>query len=287
MVPERARAVVIGGGVIGCSVLYHLARHGWRDSVLVEQFQLTHGSTWHSAGLVGQLRSSLSLTRMMQYSVGLYAELAEVTGNDPGWHQLGGLRLASSERRHEELRRQASWAKTFGLPMELVSAREAQELFPPMSTDDVVAAAFIPDDGYLDPSQLTFALAEGARKLGASIEPRTTVTGIELDRNRVVAVETDKGRIECEVVVNAAGMYAPQVARLAGVQLPIVPYGHQYLITEPFEPPLDPLPTLRDPDNLVYFRTEVGGLVMGGYERAPAAWALDGIPAGFEAKLLP
>jgi 4-methylaminobutanoate oxidase (formaldehyde-forming) len=284
---ERARAVVIGGGVIGCSILYHLAKQGWTDSVLVEQYQLTHGSTWHSAGLVGQLRSSISLTRMMQYSVGLYAELKELTGNDPGWHQLGGLRLASSEPRHEELRRQASWAKTFGLPMEIVSAREAQELFPPMSTEGVVAAAFIPDDGYLDPSQLTFSLAAAARKLGAQIELRTTVTGIETRGNRVVAVETDQGRIECDVVVDAAGMYAPQVARLVGVNLPIIPYGHQYLITEPFEPVLEPLPTLRDPDNLIYFRTEVGGLVMGGYERTPAPWALDGIPPGFEAKLLP
>ena len=278
---------MIGGGVIGCSILYHLAKQGWRDSVLVEQYQLTHGSTWHSAGLVGQLRSSISLTRMMQYSVGLYAELKELTGNDPGWHQLGGLRLASSEPRHEELRRQASWAKTFGLPMEIVSAREAQELFPPMSTEGVVAAAFIPDDGYLDPSQLTFSLAAAARTLGADIELRTTVTGIETRDNRVVAVETDRGRIECEVVINAAGMYAPEVARLVGVGLPIIPYGHQYLITEPFEPGLEPLPTLRDPDNLVYFRTEVGGLVMGGYERTPAPWALDGIPPGFEAKLLP
>jgi glycine cleavage system aminomethyltransferase T/glycine/D-amino acid oxidase-like deaminating enzyme len=284
---ERARAVVIGGGVIGCSILYHLAKQGWSDSVLVEQYQLTHGSTWHSAGLVGQLRSSISLTRMMQYSVGLYAELKELTGNDPGWHQLGGLRLASSEPRHEELRRQASWAKTFGLPMEIVSAREAQELFPPMSIEGVVAAAFIPEDGYLDPSQLTFSLAAAARTLGAHTELRTTVTGIETRDNRVVAVETDQGRIECDVVVNAAGMYAPEVARLAGVGLPIIPYGHQYLITEPFEPVLEPLPTLRDPDNLVYFRTEVGGLVMGGYERTPAPWALDGIPPGFEAKLLP
>jgi 4-methylaminobutanoate oxidase (formaldehyde-forming) len=284
---ERARAVVIGGGVIGCSILYHLAKQGWTDSVLVEQYQLTHGSTWHSAGLVGQLRSSISLTRMMQYSVGLYAELEALTGNDPGWHQLGGLRLASSEPRHEELRRQASWAKTFGLPMEIVSAREAQELFPPMSTDGVVAAAFIPDDGYLDPSQLTFSLAAAARTLGAQIELRTTVTGIETRDGRVIAVETDQGRIECEVVVNAAGMYAPQVARLVGVSVPVIPYGHQYLVTERFEPALEPLPTLRDPDNLVYFRTEVGGLVMGGYERTPAPWALDGIPPGFEAKLLP
>ncbi len=156
-----------------------------------------------------------------------------------------------------------------------------------MSTDGVVAAAFIPDDGYLDPSQLTFSLADAARRLGAQLELRTTVTGIETRDGRVVAVVTDKGRVECDVVVDAAGMYAPQVARLVGVDLPIIPYGHQYLITEPFTPPLEPLPTLRDPDNLIYFRTEVGGLVMGGYERKPAPWALDGIPDGFEAKLLP
>jgi glycine cleavage system aminomethyltransferase T/glycine/D-amino acid oxidase-like deaminating enzyme len=285
--PERARAVVIGGGVIGCSILYHLAKLGWTDSLLVEQYQLTHGSTWHSAGLVGQLRSSLSLTRMMQYSVGLYAELKEHTGNDPGWHQLGGLRLASSQPRLEEIRRQAAWAKTFGLPMEIVSADEAQAMFPPMSTNGVLAAAFIPDDGYLDPSQLTFSLADAARRLGARIETRVRVTGIAVRDGRVTGVDTDKGHVECDIVVNAAGMYAPELARLVGVDVPIIPYGHQYLITEPFDPPLEPLPTLRDPDNLVYFRTEVGGLVMGGYERKPASWALDGIPAGFEAKLLP
>src|SRR5436853_7329686 len=186
MAPDRARAVVIGGGVIGCSVLYHLAKLGWTDSVLLEQYQRTSGSTWPSAGLVGQLRSSLSLTRMMQYSVGLYAELKELTGNDPGWHQLGGLRLASSQPRLEEIRRQAAWAKTFGLPMEIVSPDEAQALFPPMSTDGVLAAAFIPDDGYLDPSQLTVSLADGARRLGAPIETRTTVTSIERQNGRVV-----------------------------------------------------------------------------------------------------
>src|SRR5438094_6470597 len=157
MPPERARAVVVGGGVIGCSCLYHLAKQRWTDSVLVGEYPLTPGSTWHSAGLVGQLRSSISLTRMMQYSVGLYAELKELTGNDPGWHQLGGLRLASSEPRLEEIRRQAAWAKTFGLPMEIVSAAEAQERFPPMSIEGVLAAAFIPDAGYLDPSQRPFS----------------------------------------------------------------------------------------------------------------------------------
>ena len=177
---SEARAVVIGGGVGGCSILYHLAKMGWDDVVLVEQYGLTHGSTWHSAGLVGQLRSTVSLTKMMQYSVGLYAELAKETGKDPGWHELGGLRLASSQARYEEIQRQAGWAKSFGLPIEIVSAQEAQEMFPLMSTDGVLAAAFLPHDGYLDPSQLTFALADGARLRGAEIEQRTKVLDITL-----------------------------------------------------------------------------------------------------------
>ncbi|MDX6535278.1 MAG: hypothetical protein QOF68_3022 [Gaiellales bacterium] len=279
--------MVIGGGVGGCSILYHLAKLGWKDVVLLEQYGLTYGSTWHSAGLVGQLRSTVSLTKMMQYSVGLYADLAEETGKDPGWHELGGLRLASSQARYEEIQRQAGWAKSFGLPVEIISPREAKELFPPMSTDGVVAAAFLPQDGYLDPSQLTFALADGARLLGAEIEQRTRVTGINLRNGRVHEVVTDKGTIRSDVVINAGGMYAPQIARMVGVDVPIVTYGHEFLITEAFDPPLQALPTLRDPDNLVYWRTEVGGLVMGGYERQPAPWALDGVPDGFEAQLLP
>jgi glycine cleavage system T protein len=283
----EARAVVIGGGVGGCSILYHLAKLGWTDAVLVEQYGLTHGSTWHSAGLVGQLRSTVSLTKMMQYSVGLYADLARETGKDPGWRELGGLRLASTPERMEELKRQAGWGKSFGLPIELISAAEAQELFPPMNSDGVLGAAYLPQDGYLDPSQLTFALADGARLLGAEIEQRTRVTGITLRDGRVHEVVTDKGTIRTDVVVNAGGMYAPQLGRLVGVEIPIIPYAHEFLVTEAFDPPLQPLPTLRDPDNLIYFRTEVGGLVMGGYERDPAPWALDGVPDGFEAQLLP
>ena len=284
---DDARAVVIGGGVGGCSILYHLAKLGWKEVVLVEQYGLTHGSTWHSAGLVGQLRSTVSLTKMMQYSVGLYADLAHETGKDPGWHELGGLRLASSQERYEEVQRQAGWAKSFGLPIEIVSPAEAMELFPPMSTDGVVAAAFLPQDGYLDPSQLTFALADGARLLGAEIEQRTRVLEVIVKNGRCRGVVTDKGTIRADVVVNAGGMYAPQIGRMAGVEVPIIPYAHEFLVTEAFHPPLDPLPTLRDPDRLIYFRTEVGGLVMGGYERNPAPWALDGVPDGFEAQLLP
>jgi glycine cleavage system T protein len=283
----EARAVVIGGGVGGCSILYHLAKMGWSDVVLVEQYGLTHGSTWHSAGLVGQLRSTVSLTKMMQYSVGLYADLKAETGKDPGWHELGGLRLASSKARMEELQRQAGWAKSFGLPVEIISAAEAQAMFPPMSTEGVLGAAFLPQDGYLDPSQLTFALADGARLRGAEIEQRTRVLEITLKDGRVHEVVTDRGTIRTDIVINAGGMYAPQIARMVGVDVPIIPYAHEFLVTEAFDPPLQPLPTLRDPDNLVYWRTEVGGLIMGGYEREPAPWALDGVPDGFEAQLLP
>ena len=282
---DRARAVVIGGGVGGCAVAYWLTRLGWDDVVVCERADLTSGSTFHSAGLVGQLRGSLSLTRMMMASVDLYRTLGEEVGLETGWREVGSLRLASSEERMEELRRQAGWAKTFGLPLELISAEEAQRLFPPMSTDGVLGAAYLPTDGYIDPSQLTLALAEGARRRGAEIATHTRVTGIEVERGRVAGVETDKGAIETDVVVNAGGMFAAELGALAGVTVPIVPMAHEYLITKPHGVPLD-VPTLRDPSLLVYFRGESGGLVMGGYERHPAPWGLDGIPADFNGKLL-
>jgi glycine cleavage system aminomethyltransferase T/glycine/D-amino acid oxidase-like deaminating enzyme len=284
-VRERARAVVVGGGVGGCAILYWLARLGWTDVVLAERADLTSGSTFHSAGLVGQLRGSLSLTKMMMSSVELYRELGEEVGLETGWREVGSLRLASSQERMEELARQAGWAKTFGLPLELISAAEAESLFPPLETDGVLGAAYLPTDGYVDPSQLTFALAEGARRRGAEIETHTRVTGIRTDRNRVVAVETDRGEIETELVVNAGGMFAGEIGALAGVVVPIVPMAHEYLITRPAGVPLD-VPTMRDPSLLVYFRGESGGLVMGGYERHPAPWGLDGIPPDFNGRLL-
>jgi glycine cleavage system aminomethyltransferase T/glycine/D-amino acid oxidase-like deaminating enzyme len=281
----KARAVVIGGGVGGCAIAYWLARLGWDDVVLCERAELTSGSTFHSAGLVGQLRSSLSLTRMMMASVELYRMLEAEVGLETGWREVGSLRLASSEERLEEIARQAGWAKTFGLPLELISAAEAQDRFPPMSTDGVLGAAFLPTDGYVDPSQLTFALAEGARRRGAEINTNTRVTGIRLRRGRVEAVETDRGEIETEVVVNAGGMYARELGALAGVNVPIVPMAHEYLVTRPAGLPLE-MPTMRDPSLLVYFRPESGGLIMGGYERHCAPWSLEGIPADFNSKLL-
>ncbi len=277
--------MVIGGGVGGCAILYWLSRLGWDDVVLVERADLTSGSTFHSAGLVGQLRSSLSLTRMMMASVDLYRTIGEEVGLETGWREVGSLRLASSPERLEEIARQAGWAKTFGLPLELISADEAQALFPPMTTDGVLGAAYLPTDGYVDPSQLTFALAEGARRRGAEIATNTRVTAIPVERGRVAGVVTDRGEIECDVVVNAGGMFAAELGRLAGVTVPIVPMAHEYLVTRPAELPLD-MPTMRDPSLLVYFRPESGGLIMGGYERDPAPWSLDGIPPDFNGKLL-
>ncbi len=281
----HARAVVIGGGVGGAAILYWLARLGWTDTVLVERARVTSGSTFHSAGLVGQLRGSLSLTRMMMNSVDLYRNLKEEVGLETGWHEVGSLRLASSPERMEELTRQAAWAKTFGLPLELISAPEAQSMFPPMSIDGVLGAAYLPTDGYIDPSQLTFALVEGARRRGAEICEETRVTGVEVTEGRVRGVTTDRGDIAADLVVNAGGMFASEIGRMAGVNVPLIPFAHEYLITRPSGLPLD-MPTMRDPSLLVYYRPESGGLIMGGYEREPAPWGLDGIPGDFNGHLL-
>jgi glycine cleavage system aminomethyltransferase T/glycine/D-amino acid oxidase-like deaminating enzyme len=294
--PASARCVIIGGGVGGASIAYHLAKLGYRDVVLLDRAELTSGSTFHSAGLVGQLRGSVTLTKMMMHSVEVYRGLAEESELDPGWVECGGIRLASTPERMEELRRQAGWAKTFGLPLDLISADEAAEMFPLMSTDGVLGAAWLPTDGYIDPSQLTYALADVARREGdLQVFQNTRVTGIDVADGRVRAVETEKGRIEAEVVVIAAGMYAAEIGRLAGIRVPVIPMSHQYLVTQPFrEHATDQrLPTLRDPDLLIYFREDGGGLVMGGYERdsQPAflpdgTGGLDRIPPDFNGRLL-
>jgi glycine cleavage system aminomethyltransferase T/glycine/D-amino acid oxidase-like deaminating enzyme len=287
---EHARAVIIGGGVGGTSVAYHLAQRGWTDVLLLDRAELTSGSTFHSAGLVGQLRSSVTLTRMMMYGVELYRRLAAETGLDPSWHEVGSLRLASTPERLEELTRQAGWAKTFGLPLELISPTEARDLFPLMSLDGVQGAVHLPTDGWLDPSGLAQALAAGARKRGVRIETHSRVMGIDVRAGRVagvrVAKDGEERTIAADVVVNAGGMFAPEIGRLAEVDVPIVPIAHEYLFTERIDGVSPTLPTMRDPDNLVYFREEVGGLCMGGYERRPAPWSLDGIPADFNGKLL-
>lgn len=284
--PDRARIVIVGGGVGGASVAYHLARRGETDVVLVERAELTSGSTFHSAGMVGQLRSDPALTRMNVHSVVLYRELA-AGGHDPGWTESGSLRLASSPQRLVEIRRQHGWAQRAGLPLELVSAAEARELFPLMTTDGVLGAAYTPTDGHIDPARLCMALAGGARERGVRIVQHTRVVGFATVAGRVVGVRTDRGEIECEAVVVCGGMYTAQIAALVDVRIPVVPMSHQYVVTAPVPGIPARLPSLRDPDLLVYYRQEIDGLVMGGYERRSApAWPGHVPPADFNGRLL-
>jgi len=288
VVDDRARVVIIGGGVAGTSIAYHLTRLGWTDVLLVERGELTSGSTFHSAGLVAQLRNSVSHTRMMMYGAELYPTLAAETGVDPGWHQVGTLHLASSPYRMEALARQAGWAKSFGLPVEIVSAEEALERFPLIDASRVLGAQLVPTDGHIDPTGLTLSFAAGAKAAGARIRTGVRVEEIAVRDGRVAGVVTDHGAIEAEVVVNAGGIWANELGRLAGVEIPVVPMEHQYLITRPIEGVRADFPTLRDPDNLVYVREEVGGLVVGGYERNPDPWHVeDPIPPDFNHRLLP
>ena len=290
--PDRAKIVVIGGGVGGTSVAYHLAELGERDVILLDRSDLTSGSTFHSAGLVGQLRADPTLTKMNMHSVDLYRKL-EVTDTPPSWKECGSIKLASTPERMEEIRRQIGWAKTFGLDLQEISPQQAQELFPLMDLDGVIGACYMASDGQVDPSQLAQALAAGARRGGVKIFTHTRVLGITTADGRVTHVQTDKGTIECEVVINCGGMFAPEIGRLVDVRIPIVPMSHQYLITENFLPIGEKLlPSLRDPDLLIYFRQEVGGLLMGGYERQSRAWTadydhVDSIPSDFNGKLLP
>jgi len=291
-VPGRSKIVIIGGGVGGTSVAYHLTQLGERDVVLLDRSDLTSGSTFHSAGLVGQLRADPTLTKMNMHSVDLYRQL-EKSETPPSWVECGSIKLASTPERLEEIRRQIGWAKTFGLDLHEISPKEAQERFPLMVVDGVVGACIMESDGQVDPSQLAQALASGARRGGARIFPHTRVLAIRTKNQRIVGVETDKGFIECEIVVNCGGIYSAEIGRLVDVRIPIVPMSHQYLITDNFLPAGQPkLPSLRDPDLLIYFRQEVDGLVMGGYERESRPWStsrekFDDIPANFNGMLLP
>lgn len=276
-----AQAVVIGGGVAGCSVAYHLARSGWTEVLVIERHELGEGSTWHSAGLVGQLRSTITQTLMIMYSTRLYPQLAAETGLDPGWRGVGALRLASTPERVAELRRQVSAATTYGLEMSLLSPAEAAELMPLLDVGDVRAAGWLPGDGYVRPEDLACALAAGARLRGVEFATHTTVTGIEVTGGRVRGVLTDRGRVATEVVVNAAGVAAGYVGRLAGAVVPAVPIKHQYVVSEPLDPAVDPdrTPAVRDPDHTIYLRGAQGGLLVGGYSRAPeVCWPPDRSP---------
>ncbi len=280
---ERARAVVVGGGITGCSVAYHLARAGWIDVLLVEKGQLTSGSTCHAAGLVTQFNPSPTMMRFRRHSIELYRELGV-------FEAVGSLRLASSREQFMELQRGVSRAKGIGLDVELVSADEAAALMPAISRESLHGAVYVHGDGHLDPHTATHAIANAAKALGVRIRTGVRVTGVELSpRREVTAVFTEQGRIETEVVVDACGIWAPQVAAMVGAWVPSTPVDHQHIALEAvpgFELPQD-MPCFRDPDNLVYGRSESGGVVFGGYEPDPVARWVDGVPWDHSARSLP
>ncbi|HZS75282.1 MAG TPA: FAD-dependent oxidoreductase [Ktedonobacteraceae bacterium] len=275
---DQARVVIIGSGIAGSSIAYHLTEKGWRDVVVLEQGPFISGTTSHAPGLVGQLRSSVSLTKMLVYSISLYKQLA--VDGQPGYFGVGSLRLASSKERMEELKRQVGFSKSVGLEAELISASEAKRMFPLMRLEGVEGALWLPTDGSAKAPILAQALANKARERGAQFYEYTRVTGIDVKNGRVEAVQTNQGRIRTEIVVVAAGIWSPRIGRMVGVSIPLIPMQHQYAVTEPL-PELTGdtvIPNLRDPDKLVYFRQDGERLVIGGYERNPVAFDVDAIP---------
>jgi glycine cleavage system T protein len=285
--PTHARAVVIGGGIVGCSTAYHLARLGWRDVVLLERGQLSCGTTWHAAGLVGQLRSHANMTQLIRYSTELYSSLEAETGQATGWTRCGSLSVARTAERLIQLQRTASMARGFGVEAEMIGLAEAKRRWPLMRTDDLTGAVWLPGDGKANPADVTAALARGARAGGVKIFERVKVTGVKMARGAAVGVTTGDGDIACDVVVNCAGLWAREVGRLAGVTVPLHPVEHLYMVTKPFDGVPRDLPVMRDPDGHIYFKEEVGGIVMGGFEPVAKPWLSRDYPEDFIFTLLP
>ncbi|MBG0802469.1 GcvT family protein [Methylocystis sp. H4A] len=283
--PRSAQIVVVGGGIVGCSVAYHLAKRGV-ETLLLERHQLSSGSTWHAAGLIGQLRTNANITKLLGYSVELYDRLEAETGYATGWRRNGGLRLACNADRWIEVKRQATSARSFGLEMQLLSAKEAQALWPLMNVDDVIGAAFLPTDGQANPSDITQALAKGARLAGAKLVEGVAVTDFIIENDCVRGIVTNRGAVACEKLVLCAGLWTQPLAARAGVAVPLSAVHHQYLVTEKINGVNSDLPTLRDPDRLTYYKEEVGGLVMGGYEPNPVPWSSGAVPEDFAFRLL-
>ncbi|UCF95262.1 MAG: FAD-dependent oxidoreductase [Desulfobacterales bacterium] len=287
---DQAQVVVIGGGIFGTSVAYHLARAGCKDVVVLDKGELTSGTTFHSVGLVSQFRTSPSLMRVMNYTISLYNELAAGEGGASlGWHTVGSLRLASSPDRLKALQREVSRAKAIGLRADLISPKEVVDRCPFLAAESLYGAVYVPDDGHIDPSGITYELARRARTMGAEVYTHVRVTGIELSAAReVTAVSTDRGTIKTACVVNAAGQWAPRIGAMVGVHIPLVPLMHQYLTTRPIpghELPKN-TPVVRDPDNLFYCREDVGAFLIGGFELDPREWSVSGVPWSFTQELL-
>jgi len=290
-IPTQARAVIIGGGISGCSVAYHLAKMGWTDVVLLERKQLTSGTTWHAAGLIGQLRGSANMTRLAKYSADLYVKLAAETGVETGMRQVGSISVALTEARHEELLRQATVARIFDVDVSEISPNEAKAMYPHLNIDGVVGAVHLPLDGQCDPANIAMALAKGARMQGAQIFEHTKVTAVTRANGKATGVDYidqngQPGHIATDVVVNCGGMWGRDLAQASGVTLPLHACEHFYLITEPV-PGLGHLPVLRVPDECAYYKSDAGKMMVGAFEPKAKPWGMTGIRDDFMFDTLP
>ena len=289
--PDKARAVIIGGGVIGCSVAYHLAKLGWKDVVLLERKQLTCGTTWHAAGLIAQLRATAAMTKLAKYSQELYGSLETETGVATGFKRVGSITVALSAERAEEIRRQASMARAFGVDVEEISPAEVKSRYEHLNISGVVSGVYLDKDGQGDPANIALALARGARQAGAHIKERVRVTGIAKDGRRATGVnwtdsQGEEGHIACDHIVNCAGMWGRQVGRMAGVNVPLQACEHFYIVTEPIDG-LTQMPVLRVPDECAYYKEDAGKYLLGAFEPNAKPWGMDGIPPDFEFDQLP
>ena len=279
--PTHKQVVIIGGGIVGCSVAYHLTKMGCTDVAIIERKTLTCGTTWHAAGLVGQLRSTANITKLAQYTSNLYASLEEETGQATGFQKTGSISIATSAERFEELKRGASMARVFNLEVELITTKEMAALWPLANLNDVIGGVFLPEDGQTDPVNTTMALAKGAKMRGAEIFEETKVTGILQKNGVVTGVSTDKGDIQSEFVVNCAGMWGREVGNMAGVNVPLHASEHFYFVTEHMEGLVRGAPTLRDMGGCTYYKEDAGQLLVGAFEPVAKPWGMKGIPEDF------
>ncbi|MCP5086175.1 MAG: FAD-dependent oxidoreductase, partial [Rhodobacteraceae bacterium] len=285
-VPTQARVVIIGGGVIGCSVAYHLTKLGWKDVVLLERKQLTSGTTWHAAGLIGQLRATANMTKFARYSAELYLGLEEETGVATGVRQVGSVTVALTDERNEEILRLASMARAFGVPVEDISPQEVQSRYEHLNIDGVKGGVWLPTDGQGDPANIALAMAKGARQRGAKVIERTKVTGVAKEGRRVTGVDWQdenggSGHIKAEMVVNCGGMWGHEIGRMAGVNVPLHACEHFYIVTEAI-PGLSQMPVLRVPDECAYYKEDAGKYLLGAFEPNAKPWGMNGIPENFE-----
>ncbi|MCT8158864.1 FAD-dependent oxidoreductase [Pseudoruegeria sp. SHC-113] len=288
--PAKARVVIIGGGVIGCSIAYHLAKKGWQDVVLLERKQLTSGTTWHAAGLIAQLRATQNMTKLAKYSQELYGGLEAETGVATGFKRVGSITVALTEHRKEEILRQASMARAFGVEVDPITPEEVKAKYPHLNTEGVLAGVYLPKDGQGDPANIALALAKGAKQNGAKVFERTKVTAIRKTGLRVTGVDwqqgEESGHIACDMIVNCAGMWGHEVGRMAGVNVPLHACEHFYIVTENI-PGLTQLPVLRVPDECAYYKEDAGKILLGAFEPNAKPWGMNGIPENFEFDQLP